>query len=44
MSRKWHGNFRFDIIEVYGEENGGNPPEIDHISNVRLFAANWRFW
>lgn len=44
MSRKWHGNCRFDVIEVYGEETGGTPPEIDHIMNVRLFPPNWRFW
>jgi putative endonuclease len=44
MERKWHGNCRFDVIEVYGEENGDNPPEIDHITNVRLFPSNWRFW
>lgn len=44
MDRKWHGNCRFDVIEVYGEEHCGVPPEIDHIMNVKLFPANWRFW
>ena len=44
MERKWHGNFRFDVIEVYGETDGVTPPEIDHIMNVRLFPPNWRFW
>ena len=44
MTRKWHGNFRFDVIEVYGEETGNVPPEIDHITNVKLFPPNWRFW
>ena len=44
MTRKWHGNFRFDVIEVYGEEAGNMPPEIDHIANVKLFPPNWRFW
>lgn len=44
MTRKWHGNCRFDVIEVYGEETGNAPPEIDHIMNVRLFPCNWRFW
>jgi putative endonuclease len=44
MARKWHGNCRFDVIEVYGEEGGDMPPEIDHIMNVKLFPPNWRFW
>lgn len=44
MARKWHGNFRFDVIEVYGDETSGAPPEIDHIANVKLFPPNWRFW
>ena len=44
MTRKWHGNCRFDVIEVYGEETGSAPPEIDHIINVNLFPPNWRFW
>lgn len=44
MSRRWHGNYRFDVIEVYGDEGGVNPPEIDHIINVKLFPSNWRFW
>lgn len=44
MTRKWHGNYRFDVIEVYGEETGNAPPEIDHIANVKLFPPNWRFW
>ena len=44
MERKWHGNCRFDVIEIYGEEEGISPPEIDHIMNVKLFPQNWRFW
>ena len=44
MSRRWHGNCRFDVIEVYGDESTGTPPEIDHIMNVKLFPPNWRFW
>ena len=43
MRRKWHGSFRFDVIEVYGIEGGGDP-EIDHVENARLFPAHWRFW
>lgn len=43
MRRHWHGNFRFDVIEVYGDSDG-TPPEIDHIENVRLFGDNWRWW
>lgn len=41
-NRHWHGNFRFDVIEVYGTEGG--PVEVDHIERVPLFPQNWRFW
>jgi putative endonuclease len=41
---KMYHTFRFDVIEVYGEEGGDMPPEIDHIMNVKLFPPNWRFW
>lgn len=44
MRRKWHGNFRFDVVEIYGTPGGGLPPEIDHIENVPLFPPRWRFW
>ena len=43
MRRRWRGNYRFDVIEVYGERGGAAAPEIDHIENVRLFPPNWRF-
>ena len=39
---KWHGAFRFDVIEVYGVPDGGRPV-IDHIPNVELFARRGRF-
>lgn len=42
MRRRWHGCYRFDVIEIYGD--GSSPPEIDHIENVPLFPPNWRFW
>ena len=44
MKHKWHGNFRFDVVEVYGFYTDGKLPEIDHIENVPLFPPNWRFW
>ena len=44
MREKWHGNFRFDVIEVYGRRGNPQPPEIDHFENVPLFPAKWRFW
>lgn len=44
MRRHWHGNFRFDVVEIYGDRESGSAPEIDHIENVRLFPSNWRFW
>lgn len=43
MRKRWHGDWRFDVIEIYGESD--NPyPEIDHIENVKLFPPKWRFW
>ena len=39
---KWHGDFRFDVIEVYGTPEGGRPV-IDHIAHVNLFAKPDRF-
>jgi Holliday junction resolvase-like predicted endonuclease len=43
MRRHWHGNWRFDVLEVYGKSESYSP-EIDHIENVKLFPPNWRFW
>lgn len=43
MHKRWHGNFRFDVMEVYGAEDGA-APYVDHIMNVRLFPENWRWW
>lgn len=42
--KKWHGNFRFDIVEVYGSHDSAVPLAVDHVENVRLFGDNWRFW
>ena len=39
---RWHGAFRFDVIEVYGVPEGGEPV-VDHIPNVELFARPGRF-
>ena len=44
LKNKWHGNFRFDVVEVYGTPEQPEPPEILHVENVRLFPAKWRFW
>ena len=44
MWEKWHGNFRFDVIEVFGRRISPCPPEIDHFENVPLFPPKWRFW
>lgn len=41
-TNKWHGAFRFDVIEIYGVPGGGKPV-IDHISDVELFAKPGRF-
>ena len=39
---KWHGAFRFDVIEIYGTPESG-PPVIDHIDHVDLFTKPERF-
>ena len=44
MRRRWHGNCRFDVVEIYGAADAATPPEIDHVTNVPLFPPNWRFW
>ena len=41
-TNRWHGAFRFDVIEIYGVPGGG-PPVIDQISDVELFAKPGRF-
>ena len=41
-TNKWHGAFRFDVIEIYGVPGGGKPV-IDHIPDVELFAKSGRF-
>ena len=38
---KWRGDFRFDVIEVYGVP--GQKAEVDHIPHVELFARPERF-
>jgi len=42
MRKRWHGNFRMDVVEVYGKP--GEAASIDHIENVPLFPPKWRFW
>ena len=44
MRRRWHGHWRFDVIQIYGDSASAKPPEIDHVTNVKLFPSNWRFW
>lgn len=34
----WTGNYRFDVIEVYGEPGHGEV-EVDHIRHVNLFVT-----
>ena len=41
-TNKWHGAFRFDVIEIYGVPEGGEPV-VDHVSNIELFAQPGRF-
>lgn len=41
-SNRWHGAYRFDVIEVYGTPEAGRPV-IDHIEHVELFAKRGRF-
>ena len=44
LRERWHGNFRFDVLEIYGRHDAPTLPEIDHIENVPLFPSKWRFW
>ncbi|MGN0853525.1 MAG: YraN family protein [Kiritimatiellia bacterium] len=44
LRHQWHGNFRFDIVEVYGSHRDRQPLAVDHIENVPLFPPRWRFW
>ena len=41
-TNRWHGAYRFDVIEIYGTPEGGRPV-IDHIERVELFARRGRF-
>lgn len=38
----YFGGVRFDVVEIYGVPGGGRP-EIDHVTNVNLFARPERF-
>ncbi len=45
LRNRWSGNYRFDVIEVFGIP-GCARPEVDHIRQVNLFtpsarAVNW---
>jgi len=40
-SNRWQGNYRFDVVEVFGTP--GTRPEIDHVRQVNLFTPNARF-
>ncbi len=42
MANRWHGDFRLDVVEVYGTP--GRTEAIDHIENVPLFPPKWWFW
>ena len=42
FANKWHGAYRFDVVEVYGVP-GCARPEVDHIERVALFARRERF-
>ena len=39
---RWHGCYRFDVDEVFGEP-GCARPEVDHVRGVRLFTRADRF-
>ena len=41
-TNRWHGAFRFDVIEIYGVPGGGKPV-VDHIPDVELFAKRGHF-
>lgn len=37
LRNQWAGNYRFDVVEVFGVPGGGRP-EVDHIRHVNLFV------
>jgi len=41
-TNRWQGGYRFDVIEIFGTPQGGEP-EIDHVENIRLFVDAARF-
>lgn len=44
LKNRWRGNFRFDVVNIYGDGGEGAPVEIDHIEDAPLFPPKWRFW
>lgn len=38
---KWDGGCRFDVVEIYGTPEDGEP-EIDYVENVNIFTAKSR--
>ena len=39
---RWQGNYRFDVVEVYGSPGGGRA-EVDHMESVNIFVPPERF-
>lgn len=42
IKNRWHGAYRFDVIEIYGVPEEGSPI-IDHIDRVQIFKKSERF-
>ena len=42
-NKKWNGNYRFDVVEIYGTPEDKTTPEIDHVERVRLLERPDRF-
>lgn len=43
LKNRWHGNYRFDVIEVYGAPESRGQAEIDHVERVRIFVKGERY-
>ena len=43
LKNRWHGNYRFDVIEVYGTPESCGQAEIDHVERVRIFVKGERY-
>lgn len=42
-ANRWRGEYRFDVVQVYGTPDDSRRPEIQHAKRVQMFAPADRF-